>query len=178
MAPQPCVAVEGPWALCTAVERVERLDRCPPWVCPRLVEAQRALTEGAGAQGTAAGLLGGMPAAAVQQQSREVCEAAATGAARAGAAALSVCALVQVKAATVTEALAALVADVERLASVGASVCTEVGCQCVALTAVKAAVAAVAAMGTLVAQQHRTVAEALATLTAHVRPSCRGRHRL
>lgn len=79
------------------------------------------------------------------------------------------------------EALAAFIADVECLASMHATVCAEVSGQCVALPAVEAAVAAVAAMGTFVAQQHRTVAEALATLAAHVRPSCcrRGhRHRL
>lgn len=63
-------------------------------------------------------------------------KAAAAGAARAGAAALSVCALVQVKAATMMEALAALIADVERLASMRASVCAEVGGQCIALTTV------------------------------------------
>lgn len=77
-----------------------------------------------------------MQAAPVQQQSREVWEAAAAGTARAGAAALSMYTLVQVEVAAVAEALAALTADVECLASMGASVRTEVSSQGIALTTV------------------------------------------
>lgn len=47
-----------------------------------------------------------------------------------------VSALVQIEAATVAEALAAVTADVERLAGMGALVCSEVGGLCAAFTAV------------------------------------------
>lgn len=66
MAPQPGAAAKRPWALCTAVEQVGGRGRCPPPVRPRLVEAQRTLAEGAGAQRTAAGPLRWVPAAPVQ----------------------------------------------------------------------------------------------------------------
>ena len=90
------------------------------------MEAQRALAEGSRAQWTAAGPLGRVPAAPVQQQSREVWKASTTSSAAAGVDAPSVYALVQVKAAAVAEALATLTADVECLAGVSASMCTKV----------------------------------------------------
>ena len=126
MAPKSSAAAEGPRALCAAVECVSRHSRCSPWVRPCQMEAQRALAEGSRAQWTAAGPLGRVPAAPVQQQSREVWKASTTSSAAAGVDAPSVYALVQVKAAAVAEALATLTADVECLAGVSASMCTKV----------------------------------------------------
>lgn len=97
-------------------------------------------------------------------------EAAAAGTAGAEAAAPPVRALMQVEARAVAEALAALVADVEGLARVGTPVRAKVHGPRTTLTALEAAEAAVAAVRALVPQQHRTVAEALATLAARVRP--------
>ena len=94
MAPKSRTAAEGPRALSAAMERVSGHGRCPPRVCPCLVEAQCALAEGTRAQRTAAGPLGRVPVAPVQQQSREMWEAAAASSAAAGAAAPPVRALV------------------------------------------------------------------------------------
>lgn len=172
MVPQPSTAMEGPRALCTVVERAGGRGGGGGglWgVRPCQVEGKSALPKGAGAQRAAVGLLRWVLAQPVQQQCRHVREAAATEAARAVAAAPSVCAQVQVQQGALTEALATLGADVEGLASVGPPVCTKVGDSSTAFTTLETAETLVTTMGALVPQQHCTVPKALATLAAGIR---------
>lgn len=84
------------------------------------------LPKGTGTQGAAVRLLWWMLTDPMQQQCRDVREAAATEAATASVATLPVCPQVQVQQAVATEALAALTADVEGLASMGPPVCTQI----------------------------------------------------
>lgn len=86
-----------------------------------LVEVQRALAR-SGTERAAVRPLQQVRVAAVKQQSRAMWEAAAADAAGVGAVAPLVHALVQVEAAVLAEALAALTADVERLAGMGVAV--------------------------------------------------------
>lgn len=95
-------------------------------------------------------------------------EAATTQAAWVVTAAPSVRTQVQVKLATVAEALATLATNVERLACVGPPVSTQVGSLCAALATLQAAETGVATMGAFMPQQHCAVAEALSTLAARV----------
>lgn len=177
MVPQSSTAVEGPRALRAMVERAGGRGGGSGglWrVRPCQVERKSALPKGAGAQRAAVGLLRWVLAKPMQQQCGDVREATATEAARVVAAAPSVYAQVQVQQGALTEALATLSADVEGLASMGPLVCPKVCDSSTAFTTLKTAETLVTTMGTLVPQQHCTVPEALATLTAGIRsfPNC------
>lgn len=171
MAPQPCSAAEGLRALCAEVQQDSGCGRGAPLVRPRVVETQHALAEGTSAQRAATGLLRRVRAAPVQQRSWVVRQVAAADVARAGAAAPPVRALVQVEAAAVAEALTTLTADVERRACMSKSVCAQLDGSGAVLFTVRTAEAAIAAMILLVAQQYRTVAEALAAFVARISPA-------
>lgn len=84
------------------------------------------LPKGAGTQWAAVWLLRWVLTDPMQQQCRDVREAVATEAATVGVAAPPVRPQVQVQQAVVTEALAALTADVEGLASMGPPVRTQI----------------------------------------------------
>lgn len=127
MVPQPCTAMEGPWALCTVIECAGRRGSGNGGlrgVCSCQVERKSALPKRAGTQRAAVGFLRWVLANPMQQQCRDMREATATEAARAGGAAPSVCPQVQIQQAAVTEALATLTADIEGLASMGPPVHT------------------------------------------------------
>lgn len=137
MVPQPSTAMEGPWALCTVVERAGGRGGGSGGlrgVCPCQVERKSTLPKRAGTQRTAVGRLRWVLANPMQQQRRDVREATATEAARAGGAAPPVRSQVQIQQAAVTETLATLAADVEGLASMGPPVHTEVCCSGTAFT--------------------------------------------
>lgn len=129
MVPQPSTAVEGPWALCTVVERAGGGggDSGGLWrVRPCQVERKGALPKGTGTQWAAVGLLRWVLANPMQQQCRDMREATTTEAAGAVEAAPSVRPQVQVQKTAVTETLATLTADIEGLASMGPPVCSKV----------------------------------------------------
>lgn len=137
MVPQPSTAMEGPWALCTVVERAGGRGGSSGGlrgVCPCQVERKSTLPKRAGTQRTAVGRLRWVLANPMQQQRWDVREATATEAARAGGAAPPVRSQVQIQQAAVTETLATLAADVEGLASMGPPVHTEVCCSGTAFT--------------------------------------------
>lgn len=93
MVPQPSTAMEGPWALCTVVERAGGRGGDSDdlrGVCSCQVERKSTLPKRAGTQRAAVGLLRWVLVSTMQQQRRDMREATATEAARTGAAAPSV----------------------------------------------------------------------------------------